>query len=813
MLTTKKYKILVVDDSKFNRMVITSMLEKDYFLEEACDGKQAMLILEDHAEEFSLVLLDIVMPNMDGFQLLNAMKNRGWLDILPVIMISSSYTRENIETAYRLGASDILQRPYDEKIVHHRIDNLISLFSRQREISNALVNEVIQENETSSAMVSVLSHIVETRNGESGSHVQNIRTITRMLLEELMKVTDRYSFSKEEILLICTASSLHDIGKMTIPEEILNKPGRFTDEEFQIMKGHAMAGANMVDTLRQKENVSPLIQLTYDICRWHHERYDGQGYPDGLKGEEIPITAQVVSVADVYDALVSERCYKPAHTPEQALHMILDGQCGTFNPLLLDCLSRIFDRLRNVLSASEPEKLAKSDGELTQELIEDAVAHLHDDGLIASEKIMEMLDRERLHFKFFFNGACPGFYFTVSPPVLLYNTAGMELFGVNELIVELDQESDPHERYDRHAAEQLRHKLAAATNEHPLVKETITLNLPGEEPRKYRCEMQTIWDSADARHYTEVVGKLIPLEGEIAETPSFEERGKLPLMGREMTGQDAFYLISALKFMVYNVRLIDPITGNTMEIDSNGRLFKSGHACYHVWNQKQRCTDCISMKCLAFRKEFSKMVLLDDEVFHVIAKYIKVDDTPLVVETLVRITDDAVFGENGERLPIASISDMHSDLYVDSVTHVYNRRYYNTKAQGPDKFCALAVLNVDNFGDINHRYGRTVGDHILMCIAELINKEVPKPDVLVRYHGAEFVMMFTSIARDALETKLNKICGDIYSLSIDGIEDGQHITASVGGAFGPDIPAELLKKADEMLCKAKINRGTIEIWG
>ena len=239
----KKYKILVVDDSRFNRAVMTSMLGKDYFLEEACDGKEAMLILEDHAEEFSLVLLDIVMPHMDGFEFLRAMKECGWLDSLPVIMISSEYTAENIETAYRLGASELIQRPYNDRVVCHRIANTIALSSKQRELSNALVDEVIQENETSGAMVSILSHIVETRNGESGSHVQNIRNITGMLLEELMKVTDRYSFSKKEMLLICTASSLHDIGKMTVPEEILNKPGRLTDEEFRVIKGHSMAGA------------------------------------------------------------------------------------------------------------------------------------------------------------------------------------------------------------------------------------------------------------------------------------------------------------------------------------------------------------------------------------------------------------------------------------------------------------------------------------------------------------------------------------------------------------------------------------------
>ncbi len=808
----KKYKILVVDDSRFNRAVMTSMLGKDYFLEEACDGKEAMLILEDHAEEFSLVLLDIVMPHMDGFEFLRAMKECGWLDSLPVIMISSEYTAENIETAYRLGASELIQRPYNDRVVCHRIANTIALSSKQRELSNALVDEVIQENETSGAMVSILSHIVETRNGESGSHVQNIRNITGMLLEELMKVTDRYSFSKKEMLLICTASSLHDIGKMTVPEEILNKPGRLTDEEFQVIKGHSMAGADMVETLRQKENVNPLIQLVYEICRWHHERYDGRGYPDGLKGEEIPISAQVVSVADVYDALTSERCYKPSHSPEQALQMILDGQCGAFNPLLLDCLSRIFGKLKGASAVSDSENLTEDGMASSQEWIEDVVTHLHENGLAFSEKIMQTLTRERLRLKFFFNETTPAFYYTVLPPVLHYNKAGRELFGVKESIVKLSEEPAPHEKFDRHAAERLRRKLTAATNEHPLVKEEVLLTLPGDAPRRYQCVMQTIWDSADARHYAEVVGRLIPLDCETAQVFDMDERGKLPVIGGEMTGKDAFYLISALKFMVYNVRLVDPSSSSIVEIDSSGRLFKSEQACYRIWKQEQRCANCTSMKCLTFQKEFSKIVFLDDEAFHVLSQYVEVDGTPLVLEMLTRITDDALLGGGGEKLPSTSISDMRSKLYLDPITGAYNRRYYNTKAQGQGKICALAILNVDRFKDVNNTYGRIVGDHVLLCIAKAIREELRKPDALVRYDGDEFVMMFASIAPDVFEEKLKKICSRILSLSIDGIGEDQHISASIGGVIGPDIPEELLKKADEMLSMAKKNRGTVEIW-
>nr|WP_325213618.1 HD domain-containing phosphohydrolase [uncultured Oscillibacter sp.] len=812
MLKAKKeHKILVVDDSRFNRAVITSMLEKDYFLEEACNGKEALLILEDHAEEFALVLTDLVMPNMDGFDLLKAMKERGWLDFLPVIMISSDYTDDNINTAYSLGASELIQRPFNERVICHRIDDIIDLSGRQQELSNALVNEMIQENETNSAMISILSHIVETRNGESGSHVRNIRTITRMLLEELTKVSDRYAFSSEEKRLICTASSLHDIGKMTVPEEILNKPGRFTEEEFQIMKGHAMAGANMVDALRRGENTNALMQLTYEICRWHHERYDGKGYPDGLKGEEIPITAQIVSVADVYDALVSERCYKPSHTPEEAFQMILDGQCGTFNPLLMTCLSNIFDELKGALTVSGSAQ-SESGGDSAQELVEEAVAHLHEHGVAATESIAQELNRERLRFKFFFNGAYPGFYYTVSPAILYYNRAAMKLFGIEDPVVVMDTEQTPYEKYDRGAADRLRRKLSTATNAHPLIRENISLDLPGEEPRPYRCELQTVWDSPHAGRYTEVMGRLIPLDGELPALPDAGERGQLPAVGSEMTGRQVCDLIKAIKFMVYNVRLVDPTDNSVLEIDGSGRLVKTDQPCYRFWKQEKRCANCSSMRCLAFRKEFSKIVLLDGEVFHVISRYIKVDGKPLVLETLVRITEDTLLDGNGETLPVGSLFDMHSQLYLDPATCVYNRRYYDTETRNGEKIYALAVLNVDHFQDITDTYGRKAGDNLLMRVAQTIHVGIREPDTLIHYCGSEFVMLFASIHPDALEARLNKICGDISALSINGTENGPYITASIGGAMGPDAPDTLLKKADEMLLKARLNRGRVELW-
>lgn len=440
------------------------------------------------------------------------------------------------------------------------------------------------------------------------------------------------------------------------------------------------------------------------------------------------------------------------------------------------------------------------------------ITHLHDSGLAFSDKIVQTLMHERLRSKFFFNDIHPAFYYTVSPPLLHYNKAGMKLFGVDAPIVDLEHEGDPHEKYDRRAADRLRQKLAATTNEQPLFKEEVLLSLPGESPQRYQCVIQTIWDSANAPHYSEVVGRLIPLDGEAVQSLASEELESSSIVSGSMTGREAFYLISTLKFMVHNVRLVDPTTSTIVELNSSGELIRSGHVCYHIWKQEHRCANCTSMKCLAFQTEFSKIVFLDNEAFHVISQYIKVDGTALVLEMLTRITDDTLFDGSGRRLSNSSISDLNTKLYLDPLTDVYNRRYYNERISETKPICALAIVNVDHFKDINDAYGRAVGDTVLVRVAAAIGGEVRAPNALIRYGGDEFVVMFESIDPDLFEAALEKMRSDIAALSIEGMEDGRHVTVSIGGAAGPDLPAMLMAKADKMLHKAKETTDLVELW-
>ena len=340
-----KQRILVVDDSEMNRAILCEMLKDDFEIIEATNGQECVSLIEQYGKEISLVLLDIVMPIMDGFEILMYMNRNHWIEDVPVIMISSEESENYIRKAFKFGVSDYISRPFDSKVVYQRVFNTIKLYAKQRRLISMVSDQMHEKEKNNQMMVEVLSQIMEFRNGESGLHVVHINTLTRLLLERLVENTDAYNLTPDDCYLISTASAFHDIGKVGIDESILNKPGKLTKEEFETMKEHTLIDASMLDKLEHYKD-EKMIKIAYQICRWHHERYDGKGYPDGLIGEQIPIAAQVVSVADVYDALVSKRVYKDAYSHEQAMKMILNGECGAFNPLLMEVLVEIQDKIK-----------------------------------------------------------------------------------------------------------------------------------------------------------------------------------------------------------------------------------------------------------------------------------------------------------------------------------------------------------------------------------------------------------------------------------------------------------------------------------
>ena len=352
-----KPEVLIVDDSEMNRELLAEMLGSEYKITEAENGEECMAALKQRGTGISLILLDIVMPVANGFDVLDYMTSTHRIEDIPVIMISSENSEATVRKAYELGVTDYISRPFDARVVCQRVANTIKLYSKQKNLTKLVTEQVNEKEKNNRMMIRILSQIVEFRNGESGSHVLHIEKLTEMLMKQLLRKTDRYKIDPQMQELIPTASALHDIGKIGIEEKILNKPGKLTPEEFEIMKKHSVIGESILTSTAANMN-EPLIKVASQICRWHHERYDGRGYPDGLKGDEIPISAQIVSLADVYDALTSERVYKKAFSHEKTMEMIQAGQCGVFNPILIECLVDIQEDVKRELlsdKAGEPQ--------------------------------------------------------------------------------------------------------------------------------------------------------------------------------------------------------------------------------------------------------------------------------------------------------------------------------------------------------------------------------------------------------------------------------------------------------------------------
>ena len=349
-----KQQILVVDDLEVNRSILDVMFRTNYDILQASNGEEAIEALKNN-ENIVLILLDIVMPVLDGFGVLDYMKEQDMLEELPVILITSEAVRNSEDRAYAYGIADVIHKPFYPDIVKRRAENIIALYQNKQNMAQRLKEQeeeiraqqkMIQAN--NEFMIDALSSVVEFRSLETSEHIRRVKYLTRILLKYLMKYFPKYGITPEQLDEIVRASALHDIGKIGIPDSILLKPGKLTKDEFEMMKTHTTIGCDILESFRKNQS-EEFYRYCYEICRHHHERWDGKGYPDHLKGDEIPISAQVVSIIDVYDALVSERVYKPAYESNTAYRMIMDGECGQFSPDVLECFELAKEDFFNIV--------------------------------------------------------------------------------------------------------------------------------------------------------------------------------------------------------------------------------------------------------------------------------------------------------------------------------------------------------------------------------------------------------------------------------------------------------------------------------
>lgn len=345
--------LLIVDDMEINRAILCEAFKQDYELLEAENGEQALELLARYPARIAAVLLDVVMPVMDGFEALEHMYTEGYMQKIPVFLITADCTEKNIRRGYDMGVVDTIGKPIIPYFVQRRVNSVVELYQAREQLSGvvqvqeqALAEKAIEIQELNSSIIETLSTAIEFRDCESGGHVRRIRDLTKLFLEDLREIGfEGCAVTDEQIEQIATAAIMHDVGKIAIPDRILNKPGRLTPEEFEVMKTHTIKGCELLERI-PKSRDNPIYRYAYDICRHHHEKWDGNGYPDGLKGEQISIWSQVVSLADCYDALTSERVYKPPYSSPEAVNMILNGECGAFNPTLLRTFEKLQDRIR-----------------------------------------------------------------------------------------------------------------------------------------------------------------------------------------------------------------------------------------------------------------------------------------------------------------------------------------------------------------------------------------------------------------------------------------------------------------------------------
>ncbi|NHM16878.1 response regulator [Eggerthellaceae bacterium zg-887] len=499
---TKKPTILIADDALMNRVMLKDMLGDGYDVIEVSDGEQAIAAVQRYGTAISLILLDIVMPHMDGFDVLAVLNKRGWIYEIPVIMVTSEESPIYVDRAFSLGVTDFLTRPYNEAIVRQRVHNTLVLDAKHKMLTEAVSNEIHKREKNTNLLVGILSHIVEFRNGESGLHVLHVNTMTELLLNQVLSMTDKYNLSAEDIDLITTASSLHDIGKIAIDDAVLNKPGRLTAEEFEHMKQHTVIGAQMLDELPYDRRNNPLIDRAYEICRWHHERFDGRGYPDGLKGDEIPISAQVVALADVYDALTSERVYKEAFSHEKSINMILNGECGVFNPLLLECLEQASDDIRKLLSVT-------SFGDRTGDGIRDAIDNAIglDEG-ISLRKSQELLNFERMKYQFFASKSNElQFEYLADTDMVTIDDWSEKGLNLPPAVQNPLENEWLNTVFGEGHLKSLCERMRATTPEAPVVEEDFTVEIEGEQ-RWFHIAARALWTEDDQPQFAGVFGKL-----------------------------------------------------------------------------------------------------------------------------------------------------------------------------------------------------------------------------------------------------------------------------------------------------------------
>lgn len=781
-------KIMIVDDAEMNREILMAILGDEYEYVQAENGRQAIHILQQDMN-IDLMLLDINMPEMNGFQVLDRMNTFHWINDIPVIMISSEEKKDVIERAYILGAEDYIRRPFDAFIVRRRVQNILNLYANQKRLMQMVADQIYEKEENNNLLIGILSHVVEFRNSESGEHILHIRTATELLLRRLVQKTDEYHLSESDIVMITTASALHDIGKISIPESILNKPGKLTREEFSIIKTHTTIGADIINQMTTKME-KPLLRIAGEICRWHHERWDGHGYPDGLIGEQIPIAAQVVALADVYDALTSKRCYKDAYDHETALDMILAGECGAFNLLLLKCLQEIAPRLRMDAQYDAGDYACRNEaGRLATEI-------MNKTEIPSSDRSQHMLEsmQERMNFFASLKGGIQFDYDSVSRLVNVTNWDEPPQYRYTvKNVADINCFSGLSQR-DFH---RLKDALDATTPEH----REFSMSIMMPKGNKYEwCDLRvhSLWSDLSPEHYIGAVGQLVRPQEMPADIPILDGLAD----SDTADGMAVKATVDQLRKIFDIVRLVDPTANAVLELDHNGILRKTDQHCAAFWETGGNCTNCISTRALAQKTMLNKLEFTRTDMYYVVSKYLCINGTPCVMEMLSKMNEGRWIDANGTRFLLDKSRGESRKLFQDPLTATYSRRYFETYLTHMEGMECVEIIDVNQFKQVNDTYGHPAGDVVLRDIAAAIQSCIRSSDILVRYGGDEFLLLFPKMSENDMAEKNKRIKEAVANIVYTEYPT-LHLSVSIGGVCGVHPIMEAIRQADKQMYENK----------
>lgn len=779
-LSNNKSNIIVADSVEDVRNHIVGLLKNDHNVIDTRDGEEVVNLLHEESNLIDLLIIGSEIDKIDGFELLEIINRNDWIKNFPVVVIVKNNNNNELDRAFDLGATDFIASPFYKNTVLKRVANSIALFKEKKRIINIVEGEVFEREKNNNKLIEIFGHIVEFCNKDSGMHIFHMQAMTRVILKHINELTDKYYLTDSDIMTMSTAAALHDIGKINISKEILNKPGKLTDDEFEQVKMHTIIGADMIKGLRQYDDgPKSLVAIAYNICRYHHERYDGGGYPDGLVGGEIPLCAQAVAVAEVYDALVSKRCYKPAYSHEKAVSMILNGECGAFSPLMMQCLYEVKDELRAIFLDSDNYMPNKKKINIDLDSDNTQLSTITADISADIWKKISFFTSDINEIQFVYDAAKRN---------VNINPWGSDYLKTNGFI------SDPNLKEQsflgKSMISKLRHMLLSTTPQKPNIRIDFEKKI-NDKTHKLRIIAKSLWSEDGAENYIGAMGRIYDINSR-----RFDDDPVQNFDSEELTE-----IIRQLSNNFDYVRIIDN-RGRVVSVSENGDKKWLFGKCYSCWNRDKRCEDCVVKAFDEKRTSTTALRFIGDKIYQIFACKINVKGVDYVLEMVHKVNTEAINTFSHSKYT-DMILNINKKLYCDVLTNAYNRRYYQDYICNLTDVVAVAMIDCDGFKQINDTYGHDSGDIALRSIVDAVKRTVGKEDIIIRFGGDEFLLISLTGERNQFFNKLKNVIDEVSKIRIPYLPKIE-LSITVGAVYNDDPIQDKVRQADALMYKGKM---------